>query len=389
MTVQEGIRNTARERRARIISTLKSEMSPVTGSNAKALLSALPPVDQMPSDWPDEYNRRAIITNWDIDGIVSSMMLSAVSGWKIAAIIRGSSSVIVHPSFSGLDDVIQRQPGVMGVDVMSTRFPHVSNHVALWGNRYPAGDLAANELVCRMYDQAVRSTPSPVINASIWLGIEASRSDSRWASVPTAMRYKYPLGTAQILLAVLEAIDRSPRLYDYDYLPWLIANCDSGVTTYTTSHYNVPLWWSALAATVGPGSSTEQIYLTVKNQRQDQYRELTHRLRYEWPETDELLGANWKIVTSELDGLARVVSWVSSLSGWPDPFMGGAGALDAWATTSLIGGSLSTKGGALLEPGAVTGTSALARGLRSAILAPYFSATQERKGSFIKWASPE
>jgi hypothetical protein len=169
-------------------------------------------------------------------------------------------------------------------------------------------------------------------NPSLWARIEGSYTDA--GARPFAAGYRYPLGTAQILLAMLEVIDRSPRMFDREYLPWLIANCDGGLKTVREYAYNVPMWWSAMAAAVGPASLTEHIYQLAMNQRSTEFVDAVNRLRSESTDDDlspaRHLDDDWNMRSTSPQSITAIVRWISSISGWPDPLRGGTAGLGSW-----------------------------------------------------------
>jgi len=336
VTVDEDRRRTAGARRGLIIKTLSRELDATRPTSASSRL------DRLLEDQTD----RPLIVSGDIDGLVSAGMLAAVAkpGWRAVALVLKSGQVLVHPDHA--DDL--ELTDCFGVDVYSTYFDNVSNHVALWGGKRPDSDQAAFA-AAQAYDDEVlrRSGDTLLASPSLWARIQGSQSGA--AGTHDSAGYRYPLGTAQVLLAMLEAVGRSPRMFDREYLPWLIANCDGGLASFARYPHNVPLWWSCLAAAVGPASLSEAIYQTAARQAPIDFVHAVNKLRAETQLVDggpaSALNDSWNLQNQDPDSVRVVVSWISSLSGWPDPFLGGAESLDAWITKSLDHrGTLSTSG---------------------------------------------
>jgi hypothetical protein len=284
-----------------------------------------------------------------------------------------SDKVYLHPAVvSGLsvDDLF-------GVDVFSTLFPSVSNHVALWGSpptattpwggRALTGGVGATE-AARTYDEVVldRSRDVLMANPSLWAGIEGSYPGA--AARPHSAMYRYPLGSAQFLLALLEAAGYPPRLFDREYLPWLIANCDGGVDSFEKFHFNAPMWWSCLAAAVGPASLSEHVYQVVRNQRPNEFRDVVNRLRSEDATTAAHLSQDWNLKTQGLNDIAPVLAWITAISGWRDPVLGASMHLQEWEHVQPAGGTLDIA--RLPQPeGELTGVEVFKRHLRNSLSA--------------------
>lgn len=319
MAVGDDHRATSSARRANVIRTLRHQLDPdALGSAAQRWRSML----------QGEVPPHTLLMSGDIDGLVSAMMLGAVTPWRIGAVIMGSDYVLLHPSWDSPAHLVETA-SPFGVDVFATSFPSVSNHPVLWGSRRLAGSKEAGQR-CLQFDDLIRERAALVHmeNPSLWAGIEASVTDTKR---PTAASYRYPLGTAQFLLALLEAAGKSPRLFDREYLPWLIANCDGGVETIRAYPFNVPMWWSSLGAAVGPGSVSEAIYRLVTEQRPNEFVDVDRRLRYEEESRAALaLDQKWNLRGTDANTLAMAVGWISDISGWPDPFLGGVTDLSAW-----------------------------------------------------------
>lgn len=331
----EGKRSTADARRRLVISSLKRELDATDPASAAARLAAM-------LDEP-----RDMIVSADIDGLVSAAMLAAVApGWRTIALVVKSDKVWLHPDHA---DGALDLASCFGVDVFSTYIDNVSNHVALWGGKKPAGSAEALA-AARAYDDEIgrRSKDRLFANPSLWARIEGSYPNEPW--LPTSATYRYPLGTAQVLLALLEAGGRSPRLFDREYLPYLVANCDGGLRSIREYPYNVPLWWSCMAAAVGPATLSEQLYQLASTQRPTEFVDVVNRLRATSGATGPArhLSDDWNVrgqPGDPLAGVPAVVDWLTGLSGWPDPIHGGAGQLKAWAPhTPLSSGTLAAAG---------------------------------------------
>lgn len=325
--VDDDRRITAGARRENIIRSLSRELDPKEPTSAARRLQDL--IVNGPA--------RPLIVSGDIDGLVSAAMVrKAAPAWDAVALIVKSGTVYLHP-----DAISSGLPlaDCFGVDVFSTYVPNVSNHVALWGSKRPGGSAEALA-AANAYDAEVKARNQSTLLAtpSLWAGIEGSYGEA--GSRPRAAGYRYPLGTAQILLAMLEVIDRSPKMFDRDYLPWLVANCDGGLKTIRDYAHTVPMWWSCLAAAVGPASISEQIYRVAATQRPTEFVDTVNRLRAESQQTPDgpanHLDDNWNLRSQTLADVGPVVRWISSISGWPDPFRGGVEHLDDWVPVPLL-----------------------------------------------------
>lgn len=335
MAVDDERRRTAGVRRENIIATLSRELDPKNPESAASRLDDL--IRTSPA--------RPMIVSGDIDGLVSAAMLRrAAPGWDAVALIVKSGTVYLHP------DVVDglQLAECFGVDVFSTYIDNVSNHVALWGGKR-AGGSAEALAAAQAYDAEVirRSKNTLLATPSMWARIEGSYGEA--GKRPFAAGYRYPLGTAHILLAMLEVVDRSPKMFDREYLPWLVANCDGGLKTIRDYAHTVPMWWSCLAAAVGPASISEQVFQVAANQRPTEFVDTVNRLRAEGHHVEGSPAAhlddNWNLRTQSLDDIAPVARWIGSLSGWPDPFRGGVENLKSWKAVPLTtAGKLLTSG---------------------------------------------
>lgn len=326
MGVDQDRRDTARLRRSLVIEALSRELDP---TNAASSIARLAPLLSGPA---------TVIANADIDGLVSSMMVGAVADWRVGVLVD-KDSYRVHPHLADAFSANLESLGLVGIDVFSSRFPNVSNHPVLFGGA-PSEQPWGRAVTAHDNRMQAASQAHPVLNPSLWVGVSA-RLGSAHAQ---GFDYKYPLGTAQILLAVLESLGRSPRFFDRQYLPWLVANCDGGVETIRAYAWNAETWWSALAAAVGPASNSESLYRLATTQRPSEFLDADRRLRWEEPDRSRFLNSKWNLTSSESDALATVVSWISDLSGWPDPFVGGVASLPTWVQVRPNRGVLQVQG---------------------------------------------
>lgn len=276
-----------------------------------------------------------MVASADIDGLVSAMMVASVSEWRIAALVVASESVLTAPSQCDLQKLMTRDD-LIGMDVFSPLFPSISNHPVFFGVP-PRAPKKHQPLWTEIetYDNDMRAAAQQhrSINPSIWAGIKARYGPTAHDGIP----YKYPLGTAQLLLAALEAArgaDLGPRFFDREFLPWIVANCDGGIETIRNYPWNVEMWWSSLAAVVGPASQSEALYRLATTQRPTQFIDVDRRLRYEYPDLSTSLNEKWNLVSRRRDDLALASRLLSGLSGWPDPFLDGVDSLPKWCETT-------------------------------------------------------
>lgn len=367
-------RATARARRANIISCLSRELDPHSPTSAVTRFLGL-------LDGPS----RPMVVSADIDGLVSAAMLARVSGWRAVALVVKSETVLVHPSVADSLDLT----ACFGVDVFSSYMPNVSNHVALWGDKKPGSSAPALD-AARAHDAEIVARSQNVLfaNASLWAGIQGSYADA--GSNPLSAGYRYPLGSAQLLLALLEVVDRSPRLFDREYLPWLVANCDGGLKTVREYAYNVPMWWSCLAAAVGPASLSEQIYQLATTQRPTEFLDVANRLRAEGGPSGGVarhLTDDWNLRGTSPTDLTAVLSWITDISGWPDPILGGVAGLSNWVAKTPLRGALPISG--LPAPdGRVDGLEVFRRHLRNSLDAVHTNFAFFDLKQQLNWVSP-
>lgn len=326
MGVDQDRRDTARARRALVIDSLSVGLDPNEPSSQVSRLRSL----------IDEH--RIVVANADIDGLVSSMMLASVTDWRVGVMVD-KTTYRYHPSVATGVGVPLSAESLFGVDVFSPLFPNVSNHPVLFGG--PASAKPSGVLMVGHDARMLQSADDHiVVNPSLWAGVAARLGSAH----PNGMDYKYPFGTAQVLLAVLEVIGLAPRFFDRQYLPWLVANCDGGVDTIRTYAWNAETWWSALAAAVGPSSSSESLYRLATHQRPSEFMDADRRLRWEEPDRSRWLNSKWNLTETTPEALSAVVSLVTDLSGWPDPFLGGVVSLETWPEVSPDRGVLQVDG---------------------------------------------
>ena len=178
----------------------------------------------------------------------------------------------------------------------------------------------------------VMATPMLLAVPSIWAHTQGGYEE---AARPDSATYKYPLGTAQILLAMLEVAGHPPKFFDRTYLPWLVANCDGGVSTYAKYANNARVWWPVMAGAVGPGSLTEQVFELVDRARPHDFLDAVHRLDRERQAQGlaPWLNDQWNLAGggSSVPVLQDALKWLTELTGWRDPVRGGIADLGTWA----------------------------------------------------------
>jgi len=271
-----------------------------------------------------------MVVSGDIDGVVSSAMLGSVAReWEVVAVVTQSSRILVHPSVAvGVPD------DIFGVDLFSPAFDNVSNHVVEFGPKRIK--LEAVRQAFEAWDSAVQAAASKFLLAvpAIWASTTACYED---AGKPTSAKYKYPFGTAQVLLALLEAAGYPPRFYDRQYLPWLVANCDGGVSSYYAHAYNASVWWPTMAAAVGPASLSEQVYQLVATMRPHDFIDAVNRLDRERraARVPGWLNDDWNLVDQSVATIERTYSWLTELTGWRDPVRGGTANIHTWESVDI------------------------------------------------------
>ncbi|WP_166133956.1 hypothetical protein [Nocardioides ochotonae] len=271
----------------------------------------------------------------DIDGLVSAAMLGSVApNWEIVAFVVESTKIILHPS------VVSGMPtDLVAVDLFSLRHDSLSNHVVKYGNKQIR--LRGLRSAFSIWDGMVDAGASKHLYAlpSVWAGTQGCYED---AYKPTSSKYKYPLGTAQILLAMLEAAGHAPKFFDRHYLPWLVANCDGGVSTYTKYGFNARIWWATMAGAVGPASLTEQVFRLVDTMRPHDFLDTVNALDRERQASgvQPWLNDDWNLAGADRGTLERALTWIHELTGWRDPVRGGISQLASWVEVPASGSGI-------------------------------------------------
>ena len=268
----------------------------------------------------------------DIDGLVSAAMLASVAeGFEIVAFSMQSNRWLVHPSVA--TDV---PDDLLGVDLFSVQHDNISNHVVTWGRKKLQVPEVRTAFELWDYQVEVASNERLLAVPAIWAHTQGGYED---AGIADSANYKYPFGTAQILLAMLEAGGHGPKFFDRTYLPWLVANCDGGIETYAKYANNARVWWPVMAGAVGPGSLTEQIFRMVDTMRPHDFLDAVHRLDRERQATggEPWLNDKWNLSSSSPRVVQDTLAWLTELTGWRDPVCGGTGRLDEWLQLPLRG----------------------------------------------------
>lgn len=329
MTVDEDRQATARARRKKIIEELHRGFNPYDSDSPVGKFKGLTELGE--PHW--------VVTNADIDGLVASQMLASVTSWRVHALTDRQGRIRVHPSHPDASSIVASGKA-FGVDVFSPLFAGVSNHPILF-----KPDLKGTQKgkdILRSFDSEIESSMRDlgILNLSGWVGISSMGGSRRVDGIP----YKYPLGSAQVMLAVLESVGLGPQMYDRQYMPWMIANCDGGLDTIRNYAWNAEPWWSALAASVGPASLSEAIYRLATEQRPNEFVDIDRRLRYDEPERSSALNTKWNLKNAEVDTLESVVGLIEDLTGWVDPFEGGVSNLKEWQVVNPTARALPLKG---------------------------------------------
>lgn len=146
---------------------------------------------------------------------------------------------------------------------------------------------------------------------------------------------------------MLEVAGHSPKFFDRTYLPWLVANCDGGVSTYSKYANNARVWWPVMAGAVGPGSLTEQIFRMVDTMRPHDFLDAVHRLDRERQASSlaPWLNDDWNLLGSSAQTIQHALEWLSELTGWRDPVKGGIAGLPSWEVLPLSGSAQVYYGG--------------------------------------------
>lgn len=304
--------STAQARRRIAIDALGRELGRDDDSAASRLASML-------------GQKRSMFVSADIDGLVSAAMLASVApAFEIVAFSMQSNRWLVHPSV-----VTQVPDDLLGVDLFSVRHDNISNHVVTWGRKRL--QIPEVRTAFELWDHQVEAARADRLLAvpAIWANTQGGYED---AGIADSANYKYPFGTAQILLAMLEAAGHGPKFFDRTYLPWLVANCDGGIETYAKYANNARVWWPVMAGAVGPGSLTEQIFRMVDTMRPHDFLDAVHRLDRERQATgsEPWLNDKWNLSSSTPRVVEDTLAWLTELTGWRDPVRGGIGRLNEW-----------------------------------------------------------
>lgn len=321
----KGEHETARQRRLIAIEAMGRELDPSDPASSAGRLR-----DQFLNG---RFHERPMVISGDIDGLASAMMLASVAPTaKVVSVVVSESknpgAIWIHP------DHPTRPDNLLGIDVFSLGFDNIGNHVVLYGPK----QLRRREKLgaFQSWDKEVRRVAKEHLFAvpNLWAEIGACYED---AQRPRSARYKYPLGTAQVLLALLEAVGQRPKFFDRRYLPWLIANCDGGVSSFYRYTENVSLWWSTMAAAVGPGTNSDHLYRLVSEMKPQDFKAAVDSLAREL-QADGLtrfLTNDWNLeqgATKRPSPMIwrEAVEWIRSLTGWPDPFLDGVEGISKW-----------------------------------------------------------
>lgn len=315
MSVDQGIHATAARRRRIVAKALSHHLDVgAAGSTAQRFRALL--------DQP-----RSLLVNADIDGLLSAAMLASVAPrWRIAA-FTDNVTLIAPPSMTAIPE------DTFGVDLFSPNFDNVSNHVVLYG-RKKVVSLPLREALGQWDKTVMRAWGSRTfVVPSLWVGSEAGYED---AGREYSAKYKYPFGSAQITLAMLEAVGRPPKFFDRTFLPWLVANADGGATSLQEFAYNTTVWWSSMAAVVGQASITERIYQRVDDMRPLDLRAAINGLSRERAAEGkrQVLKDNWKLTGQSILHLQEAIRWLCDLTVWPDPVRGGVESMTTWVPSA-------------------------------------------------------
>jgi hypothetical protein len=319
--VDDHIYATARERRKLAIKVMSQELDPGSDISSAGKIKRI-----------IEGDFRPVVISGDVDGVTSGALLGSITqNCKVVAVVNNKDrEIYVHPEYSS-----SRPPNLLGLDVFSPNFDNVSNHIVLFGDKklsVPVVLTAFNEWDKKVLNAA--ANPKLLMAVPGITGhTQAGYSD---AEKVDSSKYKYPLGTAQWLLALLEVIGKAPKFYERHYLPWLIANCDGGVTSYRDYGYNVEIWWSTMAAAVGSMSQSETIYSMIRNMRPLDYVNTVNQLQREFQQGGEpIFDDKLNLRNSRLLGIKNTFEWIHDISGWNDPVYGSIANMENWLTINV------------------------------------------------------
>lgn len=322
MSVDDDIYATVTRRRRLVADALSCHLDPTEPDSTAARFQHL--LNQP----------HTMIVSADIDGLVTAAMLASVApDWRIGAFLRSSAEILAPPSMTSLPS------DAFGVDVFSTQMDCITNHPVLYGRKQTRDTTLRAALWG--WDDAVQAaaTSRTFVAPSLWTGTTAGWED---ADKIHSAKYKYPLGSAQITLALLEAIGRPPKFYDRTLLPWLVANCDGGADSHRNHAYNTSVWWPALAAIVGPGSLTDRIFEGVDSMRPHDLRHAINGLTRERAAQGQsrVLRDDWSLAGTSAAQLQDALGWLADLSVWPDPVRGGLSSITTWTSRAVSGSGL-------------------------------------------------
>jgi hypothetical protein len=363
-----SVQSTAAARRKIAIEALSRELDGSEPASGTARLGALLTAS------------RPMAASADIDGLVSATMLASVApGWEIVAFQVQSSRVLVHQSVAA-----SMPADLVAVDLFSVNHDSISNHVVKYGSLQ--AQLTGLRAAFRAWDAAVDAAGRSHLHAvpALWAGTEGSYED---AGRPTSSKYKYPFGTAQILLAMLEASGHAPKFFDRHYLPWLVANCDGGVSTYTKYAWNARVWWPVMAGAVGPASLTEQVFRLVDDMRPHEFADTVNALDRERAANNEpaWLNDDWNLADTSTSTIERALTWLCDLTGWRDPVRGGVNGLQHWVTRPVSGsGEVYLKGNTRVTAATEAAAVATLAGAPAALNANFYHGGFS--GSRFNWA---
>lgn len=175
-----------------------------------------------------------MVVNDDRDGLIAAALLNRYAGFKAKGYISfGNDPWFAPTPRNNLTNLI-KNPTLLAVDLLSPRWFSITNHVVLY-----EGDPEhwTDETAQGLRNDGRLLSPS----------YEARISIRRPGKPCRSVRYRYPLGAAQLVLAWLEYHEKLKEWLTWEQL-LLVANCDSGLASVSSrSLHNVDAWWSALA----------------------------------------------------------------------------------------------------------------------------------------------
>ena len=120
-------KSTARERKKNIIAAFEKGMS-----------NDVERLKKLKEEAEESGSPRSIVTNGDIDGLVSACLLHSVTGWKVKAIVWPNHQLSLHPELK-IKSQEQASKELFVVDLSSPVIPGISNHGGLWRGKKIAG----------------------------------------------------------------------------------------------------------------------------------------------------------------------------------------------------------------------------------------------------------